>query len=136
MYHLRLIKALSYSGIVTATKRKPDVYAEDKATAEKAVATGYFQLVEASEEIPAEEPKEKKPEELKGEKPAEQNGKALEEMTMAELETYAAYHNVSLKGIRSKAAALAKIKETLKPAEPENEVDYGSPTMQELQGET
>ena len=45
MYHLKLIKALSYSGIVRATREKPDVYVEDIETANKAVATGYFKLL-------------------------------------------------------------------------------------------
>lgn len=45
MYHIRLKKALSYSGIVKATKESPDLFINDKATAEKAVATGYFELI-------------------------------------------------------------------------------------------
>lgn len=45
-YHLRLCKSLSYKGVVSATKKQPDVFVEDKATAEAAVATGYFTLVE------------------------------------------------------------------------------------------
>ena len=121
MYHLKLIKALSYSGVVTASQKKPDVFVENKAIADKAVATGYFKLVESSVELEPGTGIESEP----------VPGKALEEMTMAELETYAAYHNVSLKGIRSKAAAVAKIKETLESEETEN----GSPTMQELQDE-
>ena len=48
-YHLRLIKALSYSGIITATKKKPDVYVADKKIADAAVATGYFMLVGGEE---------------------------------------------------------------------------------------
>ncbi len=121
MFHLKLVKALSYSGVVEATKKKPDVFVEDQAIANKAVATGYFQIIEDDEGLEVT--------------PEEKPGKTLEEMTMAELETYAAYHNVSLKGIRVKAAAVEKIKETLGLEETENEVDYGSPTMQELQDE-
>ena len=109
MYHLKLTRALSYSGVVTASQKKPDVFVED--------GTGS----ESGPEV--------------GKEPEPVPGKALEEMTMTELETYAAYHNVSLKGIRSKAAAVAKIKETLEPEETENEADYGSPIMQELQEE-
>lgn len=120
MYHLRLLRALSYTGIVSATKAHPDVFVEDKATADAAVATGYFKLLEGDEETPAA-PEEKEP------------GKTLEEMTVPELESYAAYHNVSLKGISKKADIIAKLKEELGDEETENEVDYGSPTMQELQ---
>ena len=45
MYHLKLIKALSYTGAVTATAKKPNVFVEDEATANAAVASGYFELV-------------------------------------------------------------------------------------------
>lgn len=55
MYHLRLCKALSYTGVVSATKQQPDVFVEDKATADKAVATGYFQLVNDPERGAQEE---------------------------------------------------------------------------------
>lgn len=118
-YHLKLTKALSYFGVVKATKKNPDVFVEDKATADEAVATGYFKLVEG-EEAP-EPPKDPEP------------GKTLDEMTVPELETYAAYKGVSLKGISRKQDIIAKLKEELGDEETEGEVDYGSPTMTELQ---
>lgn len=118
-YHLKLTKALSYCGVVKATKKNPDVFVEDKATADEAVATGYFKLVEG-EETP-EPPKDPEP------------GKTLDEMTVPELETYAAYKGVNLKGISKKADIIAKLKEELGDEETEGEVDYGSPTMTELQ---
>lgn len=31
MYHIRLIKGMSYSGAVTATRRHPDVFTENEA---------------------------------------------------------------------------------------------------------
>lgn len=131
MYHLKLIKALSFTGIVTATKKNPDVFVEDKATADAAVATGYFKLIEEAEE-PQEGGEEKEPGEGGGDK---EPGKQLEEMTVPELETFAAYKGVSLKGISKKADIIAKLKAELGEAETENEVDYGSPTMTELQAQ-
>lgn len=170
MYHLKLMKALSFTGIVTATKENPDVYVEDKAIADAAVATGYFKLVEQVEAhldggqfdrwsfeevkrlaadmgidtaglsskedyIEAIETTEIIPgaeaegdEEHKPEKP-------LEEMTVPELETFAAYKGISLKGISKKADIIAKLKTELDISETENEVDYGSPTMTEQQGQ-
>lgn len=122
MYHLKLIKSLSYTGVVMATKKNPDVLVEDKTTADAAVATGYFKLVEGEEETP-EDGEEKEP------------GKTLEEMTVSELETFAAYKGVSLKGITKKADIIAKLKTELGEEETENEVDYGSPTMTDLQEE-
>ena len=51
MYHLKLCKGLSYSnGKVTATRQRPDVYVDDKATADTAVASGYFRLLGGVEE--------------------------------------------------------------------------------------
>ncbi|MEG1564835.1 MAG: hypothetical protein RR365_14100 [Bacteroides sp.] len=45
-YHIKLIKALSYSGAVEATAAHPDVFLEDEATAQAAVASGYFTFAE------------------------------------------------------------------------------------------
>lgn len=118
-YHLRLTKALSYCGVVKASKSHPNVFVEDKATADAAVATGYFKLVEGEE--PAQPAKEPEP------------GKTLDEMTIPELETYATYHNVSLKGVTKRADIITKLKEELGAEETEGEVDYGSVTMTELQ---
>ena len=44
-YHLKLVKALSYYGLVEATREHPDVYVEDEATAKAALASGYFREV-------------------------------------------------------------------------------------------
>ena len=131
MYHLKLMKAISYCGVVEATKKNPDVFVEDKATADAAVATGYFKLIEEAEE-PTEGGEETEPGEGRGDK---EPGKKLEEMTVPELETFAAYKGISLKGISKKADIIAKLKAELGEAETENEVDYGSPTMTELQGQ-
>ena len=131
MYHLKLIKALSFTGIVTATKKNPDVFVEGKATADAAVATGYFKLIEEAEE-PAEGGEEKELGEGGGDK---EQGKKLEEMTVPELETFATYKGISLKRISKKADIIAKLKAELGEAETENEVDYGSPTMTELQAQ-
>ena len=54
-------------------------------------------------------------------------------MTIPELETLAAYKGISLKGINKKPDIIAELKKELPLQEIENEVDYGSPTMVELQ---
>lgn len=126
MYHLKLVKGLSYTGVVEATKQHPDVFVEDKATADAAVASGYFAIVKDGEDkMPGSEDGSQE-----GEK--EVQGKALEKMTASELETFAAYKGVSLKGLTKKADMIAKLKEELGEEETDGEVDYGSPTMQEL----
>lgn len=116
MYHLRLCKALSYTGIVSATKKEPDVYTEDKAVAEKAVASGYFELVGDSGE----------PEAAGGqEEENEVDYEGLSGMTKAELTAYAAERGISLEGCTTKADMLEAI----------SIAHGGSPTMIDLQKE-
>lgn len=65
----------------------------------------------------------------------EEPEKKLEEMTIPELEVFAADQGIGIKGIAKKADIIARIKAVLGGEEPENEVDYGSSTMMELQGQ-
>lgn len=58
MYHLKLIKGASYTGIVSATAKNPDVYTDSKAKADAAVASGFFVLVEEPKAKPKAEPVE------------------------------------------------------------------------------
>ncbi len=170
MYHLRLVKALSYTGYgLSATKKKPDVFTEDGDIAEALADTGYFQLMEGAGELhssgkqpdngesedesipdgimPDNEdgagspiPDEMIPDnDESGEDsvPADKQpkGKTLDEMSRAELETFAAYKNVSVKGLPKKADIVAKLREVLGPEETSGVIEYGSPTMAELQQE-
>ena len=116
MYHLRLTKALSYSGIVTATRKHPDVYTEDEATANAAVATGYFRLVSGAEDKlrgllakakeaaqAAQEQEEQQPD---GEAP---DYEELAKLKKAELIAYAEEHGIDLTGCSTKDEILAAI---------------------------
>lgn len=130
MFHLRLVKALSYTGVVSATKKEPDVFTEDKAIAEMAVASGYFKLVE-------DEPQPEQ-ETVKGHLDKGQ----LETMKFEELKELATKMGVEIKGISKKVdliEAIAAVEVEAGPEADENEVDYsedaGSPTMVELQKE-
>lgn len=117
MYHIRLVKALSYSGIVSATKKHPDVFLEDKATADAAVATGYFSIVagQQAEEHPA------------ASKPGTEGPdyEALAKQTKAELTGYAQEHGIDIEGCKTKADILQAI----------SAANGGSYTMMELQKE-
>lgn len=131
MYHLRLIKSLSYTGVVTATQRKPDVFVEDKATADKAVATGYFKLLESKEAAAQPAPAQT----------AHLDTAQLEEMKVDDLKKLATDMGIDTTGFKRKAdyvEAIAAVEVTPGPEtneEGENEVDYGegSPTMIDLQ---
>lgn len=126
MFHLKLIKGLSYTGVVEATKKKPDVFTEDKAIADKAVASGYFKLV--GEENPVQPTPQT----------AHLDKGQLEEMKFDDLKKLAADMGIDTAGLKKKAdlvEAIAAEEVIPGPAEDENEVDYGegSPTMIELQ---
>jgi hypothetical protein len=131
-YHLRLIKALSYAGAVSATREHPDTYTDDEAIAQAAVASGYFELVDDGA-APAEP---EAPEES-GEAVTEPaySGKTLDEMTVPEIETFATYRGVSLKGCKTRAAKVKKLVDELGEEITSGELEYGSPTIVELQTE-
>lgn len=128
MYRLKLIKSLSYTGIVSATKERPIVCVEDEATARIAVASGYFELI-------TEETAENEPENTIPEKTFEE---ALEGLNKSELETLAAYHGIALTGLKTKSDYIgAIIASTADKTEAErlDMLNYGSPTMTKLQSE-
>jgi len=129
MYHLRLIKALSYIGVINAEKDNPDVYTDDKDIAEKAIATGYFKMIddEVSDDIKIDDEVSDDIKEV-----SEDPEKTLEKMNVSELQTFAAYNNISLKGVTKKADIISKLKAELDIEETDG-IDYGSPTVTELQ---
>ena len=105
MYHLRLIMGLSYDGAVHATRKDPDVYTEDRAAVEEAVASGYFALIgetaiQEGENVDEEEaaPSEERP-----------DLEALAAKTKAELIAFAEEHEIDLAGCRTKADILGAI---------------------------
>lgn len=107
MYHLKLCKGRSYSnGKVAATKRNPNVFVEDKATADALTASGYFKLIggeatmtpppgEGEGEVPGFPP----PGEVVGHLDREQ----LESMTIPDLKKLAEDMGVNIKGLKAKA---------------------------------
>lgn len=126
MYRIKLIKALSYSGLVSATVNSPYVDIEDDEIAEKALESGYFETVSTSTKtIEADE----------NENEYHYGGKTLDEMNISELEAFATFKDISLKGIKKKDAIISKLREELAAEDVEGIIDYGSPTMVELQGE-
>lgn len=45
MFHLKLTKSRSYTGLIHASAERPDVFVDDLATAHAAVASGYFEIL-------------------------------------------------------------------------------------------
>lgn len=131
-YHLRLKKALSYKGVVEATKAKPDVFVEDKSIADAAVASGYFTLLSADEAVEGTIEKT-----VSGHLTKEQ----LNEMTVPNLKKLAEDMGIDTTGLKSKnsyvEAIAATAVEATSEGTPEGVIDYGegSPTMVELQNQ-
>ena len=97
MYKVKLIKGLSYTGAVHATKEDPYVDVEDKKTADAVVATGYFELVEETADS-------------NNDGGNEQSGATdYNKMTVPQLEAYAAEKGIDLEGASRKAEIIAKI---------------------------
>lgn len=63
MFHLRLIKGLSYDGAVRASAGAPDVFTDDPEKYSSALASGYFEAIQDAQTGTDEEPE---PEMLKG----------------------------------------------------------------------
>lgn len=103
MYHLKLCRGISYcnaSGTVKATRKKPDIFIEDKATADAAVASGFFTLI-GEVDAPTFPP----PGEVLGHLDREQ----LESMTISDLKKLAADMDVDIKGCKDKTAIIKAI---------------------------
>ena len=102
-YHLRLKKALSYKGVVEATKAKPDVFVEDKSIADAAVASGYFTLLSADEAVEGTIEKT-----VSGHLTKEQ----LNEMTVPNLKKLAEDMGIDTTGLKSKNSYVEAIAAT------------------------
>lgn len=115
MAKVKLIKALSYSGLVVATAKQPVVDVSDE-EAQALVATGYFApyATVENEDAPENENGESVP-----------DYETLSEMTKAELVSYAGNNGIDIEGCKTKADIL----ETISAA------NGGSYTMMELQEE-
>lgn len=102
MFHLKLCRGLSYcnaSGTIEATRQKPDIYIEDKATADAAVASGFFSFI-GEEDAPWPPP---------GEVLGHLDRAQLEGMTVPDLKKLAGDMGVDIKGLKDKAAIIEAI---------------------------
>lgn len=111
MVRIKLSKGLSYSGIVTATKKNPYV-TTDEDTAKKAIATGYFEYApEAVSETPAENTAEDQEEDEDPPATDDKVQKPIEKMTKPELEAYAEANGVDISSCTNNEQRIALIKE-------------------------
>lgn len=133
MYHLKLLKGLSYNGVVSASQKNPDVYVLDETLANQAVATGYFKLVSGEiERVQLSSAQDVKSGNL--------DTAQLESMKLEDLKRLAEDIGLDPSAYRKKADLIEAISSVeVTPVSEENEVDYGegtgSPTMIDLQKE-
>jgi len=116
MYHLRLIKGLSYLGCVKATRSNPDVFVDDEVKYKRLLSSGYFADVTASdsEEVKVYEPHKTDDavlEEL-ADSVTEEETNALDSMSITELKAYATVNGIDLGKKRRREDILKLIKET------------------------
>lgn len=112
MYHIRLIKGMSYSGAVTATRRHPDVFTENEAEYTSAMKSGYFEDLTGADEKAGpgkENPGEEDVKEPGKENPGEKD--TFSDMNVDELKAYAEANGISLAGAKKKAEILSAIRE-------------------------
>ena len=141
MYKLKLEKGLSYTvgtpkGLITATKENPVIEVTEDIAAALLESDNFSLILVESGEVSDGNGNGEAISPLtdtEQEYTPPYSGKTLEQMNVSELETFATYKNVSLKGIRKKEAIINKLREVLPEEELEGEIEYGSPTMTELQ---
>ncbi len=126
MYHIRLIRGMSYSGAVTASRRCPDVFTEDEVAYASAMKSGYFADLTAGDGVRGREDKEAAAESTiepggeasSNEGTVEPGGKDsgrvddFAEMSVDELRAYAEINGISLAGAKKKAEILGVIRES------------------------
>lgn len=99
MYHLRLMKGLSYSGAVSATKDHPDVYVEDEKRYQAAMKSGYFEEISCTETV---DDTDVDPSESQECTEKEASGDSLDDMSQTELKAYASLNGIDITGLKKK----------------------------------
>lgn len=115
MFHLRLIKARSYTGVVKATAEHPDVYTDDKQTADYAVSTGYFSLVNTEDNATTDTPGTEQ----------SLNAEAIEDMTVDELKKVAKEMGIAKTSGMKRNELIKAITEQSAVAKEVTDADYG-----------
>ena len=129
MFHLRLIKGLSYDGAVRASVGAPDVFTDDPEKYKAALESGYFKAIQ---DAPAatDESKGGEPENLKGHLDPAQ----LETMSEEALTKLAGEMGLDVAGLKTKEEVVAAIsgEEVYAPVATDEDVDLSKMTVDKL----
>ncbi len=111
LYHLKLKKALSYTGIITATKEQPNVFVEEEEVAKAAVASGYFEIIEKVEN---------------SKESSDTDTKVFEDKKIEELKNIAIEKGIDVTTFKKKAEYIEAIlaKEAEEKQNDDNKADY------------
>lgn len=135
-YHLRLKNAMSYTGVVKATREEPNVFTADEAVKAAALRSGYFELVDVLADQNAAAPFDADTAHLTAEGEQEPDGSTaahfdreyLESLSFAELKRLAGDMGVPVTKTTKKAelvAAIAAETVTVPPDADDAEPDFG-----------
>lgn len=123
MYHLKLIKGLSYNGVVSATKDHPDVFVENEKKYRRAMASGYFEEITDVETPEKDTDAKHDAEEEKTEHSEPKGGPdALEDMNVTELKAYAALNGIDITELKKKGEIVDAIRAAEKKADEARDV--------------
>ena len=98
--HLRLIKGLSYDGVVRASAAHPDVFVDDPEKYTALLESGYFEALPDAHTVTGH---------LDAEEPVEVPD--ISKMKLDELKEFAEDNDIDLTGCTTKASILQKIRE-------------------------
>lgn len=111
MYHLRLIKGLSYTGAVSASKEHPDVFTPDPEKYSKAMKSGYFEdLTEHEDNLSVPGFEDERIDDAQGEE-ASTSEEEFSEMSVENLKSYASLNGINLGSAKKKDDIIQKIEE-------------------------
>jgi hypothetical protein len=118
MHHLRLIKSLSYSGAVSATKDHPDVFVDNENRYKRAMESGYFEEITdaGSKDEEPENSQEDPDDDFQGEE-TDAHVDSLSDMSVTELKAYASLNGIDISGLKKKEEILEAIKTAEKKAD-------------------
>lgn len=121
MYHLRLIKGLSYSGAVSATKDRPDVFVEDENKYQIALQSGYFEEITdvraKTDENSGQKTVQEENEFAADDGETKKTYDTLSNMNATELKAYASLNGINISGMTRKGEILEAIKAAEKKAD-------------------
>lgn len=110
MYHLRLIKGLSYSGAVSASKEHPDVFTDSEEKYSRAMESGYFEDL-SDDGVDADVAASDTVDEYVEDEDVSYSEEKFSDMSVDNLKNYAVLNGIDLGSAKRKDEIIKKIEE-------------------------